>query len=57
MSRMGPKTEHLKVLCAATHEIELGDHDFCLSQSAKVREEREGEKLDEWYHINLGIEN
>ena len=33
MSRTGPKTERLKILRAATHETELGDHDFCLSRS------------------------
>ena len=32
-SRTGPKTERLTILRAATHEIELGDHDFCLSRS------------------------
>ena len=32
-SRTGPKTEHLTILCAATHETELADHDFCLSRS------------------------
>ena len=26
-------TEHLTILRAATHETELGDHDFCLSRS------------------------
>ena len=30
----GPKTERLTILRAATHETELGDHDFCLSLSA-----------------------
>ena len=30
---MGPKTERLAILRTATHETELGDHDFCLSQS------------------------
>ena len=30
---MGPKTERLTILRAATHETELGDHDFCLSRS------------------------
>ena len=29
----GPKTERLTILRAATHEIERGDHDFCLSRS------------------------
>ena len=29
----GPKTERLTILRAATHEIELGDHGFCLSRS------------------------
>ena len=28
-----PKTERLIILRAATHETELGDHDFCLSRS------------------------
>ena len=28
-----PRQERLTILCAATHETELGDHDFCLSQS------------------------
>ena len=27
------KTERLTILHAATHETELGDHDFCLSRS------------------------
>ena len=31
--RTGPKTERLKILSAATHETELGDHDSCLSRS------------------------
>ena len=30
---MGPKTKRLTILCAATYETELGDHDFCLSRS------------------------
>ena len=29
----GPKTEHLTILRAATHETELGNHDFCRSWS------------------------
>ena len=33
ISQMGPKTERLAILNAATHETELGDHDFCLSRS------------------------
>ena len=33
LCRTGPKTERLTILRAATHETELGDHDFCLSQS------------------------
>ena len=33
ISWTGPKTERLTILRAATHETELGDHDFCLSQS------------------------
>ena len=33
ISRTGPKTERLTILHAATHETELGDHDFCLSRS------------------------
>ena len=33
ISRTGPKTERLTILRAATHETELGDHDFCLSRS------------------------
>ena len=33
ISRTGAKTERLTILCAATHETELGDHDFCLSRS------------------------
>ena len=35
ISWMGPKTisERLTILRAATHETELGDHDFCLSRS------------------------
>ena len=28
-----PRQERLTILRAATHETELGDHDFCLSQS------------------------
>ena len=28
-----PRQEHLTILRAATHETELGDHDFCLSRS------------------------
>ena len=28
ISRTGPKTERLTILRAATHETELGDHDF-----------------------------
>ena len=31
--RTGPKTERLRILHVATHETELGDHDFCLSRS------------------------
>ena len=33
ITRMGPKTERLTILRAATHETERGDHDFCLSRS------------------------
>ena len=33
ISRTGPETERLTILRAATHETELGDHDFCLSRS------------------------
>ena len=33
ISRTGPKTERLTILSAATHETELGDHDFSLSRS------------------------
>ena len=33
ISRTGPKTERLTILHAATHETELGDHDFYLSRS------------------------
>ena len=33
ISQTGPKTEHLTILLAATHETERGDHDFCLSRS------------------------
>ena len=33
ISRTGPKTERLTILRAATHETELGDHDFYLSRS------------------------
>ena len=33
VTRTGPKTDRLTILRAATHETELGDHDFCLSQS------------------------
>ena len=32
ISRTGPKTERLTILRAATHETELGNHDFCLSR-------------------------
>ena len=28
--RTGPKTERLTILRAATHETELGDHEFCV---------------------------
>ena len=35
ISRTGPRTERLTILRAATHETELGDHDFCLSRSHK----------------------
>ena len=31
--RTHPKTERKTILRAATHETELGDHDFCLSRS------------------------
>ena len=34
-----PRQERLTILRAATHETELGDHDFCLS-----REKGEGRK-------------
>ena len=33
ISRTRAKTERLTILRAATHETELGDHDFCLSRS------------------------
>ena len=33
ISQTDPKTERLTILRAATHETELGDHDFCLSPS------------------------
>ena len=33
ISRTAPKTERLTIFCAATHETELGYHDFCLSRS------------------------
>ena len=33
ISRIGPKTECLTILRAATYETELGDQDFCLSRS------------------------
>ena len=36
ISRTGPKTEGLTILRAATHEAELGDHDFCLSRSNNI---------------------
>ena len=32
-SGRAPRQERLTILRAATHETELGDHDFCLSQS------------------------
>ena len=32
-TRLYPKTERLTILRAATHETELGDHDFCISRS------------------------
>ena len=38
LSRTGPKTERLAILRAATHETELGDHDFCLSRSHYTRD-------------------
>ena len=31
--RRAPRQERLTILRAATHETELGDHDFCLSRS------------------------
>ena len=41
----GPQTEHLAILRAATHETELGDHDFCLSRSYYTyTENRESER-------------
>ena len=33
ISRTGPKTERLTILRTATHETELGAHEFCLSWS------------------------
>ena len=36
ISRTDPKTERLTILRAATHETELGDHDFCLSRSQRI---------------------
>ena len=30
---LAPRQERLTILRAATHETELGDHDFCLSRS------------------------
>ena len=33
ISWTGPKTERRTILRVATHETELGDHDFCLSRS------------------------
>ena len=33
ISQTGPRIERLTILRAATHETELGDHDFCLSPS------------------------
>ena len=41
MSKTGPKTERLTILRAASHETELGDHDFCLSRSHVCVCERE----------------
>ena len=32
-TRLYRKTERLTILRAATHDPELGDHDFCLSRS------------------------
>ena len=34
---MGPKTERLTILRAATHEKKLGDHGFCLSWSHRPK--------------------
>ena len=33
ISQTGSKTERLPILRGATHETELGEHDFCLSRS------------------------
>ena len=33
-----PRQERLTILRAATHETELGDHDFCLSRSREGNE-------------------
>ena len=33
ISRTGPKTKRLTILRAATHQTELGNHDFLLSRS------------------------
>ena len=41
--RRGTKTKRLTILRAATHETELGDHDFFLSQRGRERG-REGAK-------------
>ena len=37
-----PRQERLTILRAATHETELGDHDFCLSRSHERK--KEGDK-------------
>ena len=37
ISRTGPKTERLTILRAATHETELGDHDFQRGRGERER--------------------
>ena len=42
-----PRQERLTILRAATHETELGDHDFCLSRSHYTDEQEEEEEKKE----------
>ena len=56
ISWTGPKTERLTILRAATHETELGDHDFCLSRSHRyVTYHRVAEFQRRLLHPELGL--